>query len=99
MQEPQSEKVDVGTSVHLTFEQFELGNLSFYLPGTPRFAQRRAQGRKLVGKTLCKASHFLVGAGFRFLKPGKEGIALLFTDHLEKLLPYRYFVDEGQAEL
>ena len=39
MQHAQTQQIEVGTSIHLAFEQLESGDLSFYLPGTPGFGE------------------------------------------------------------
>jgi len=39
MQHPQAQQIEIGTSIHLAFEQFESGDLSFYLPSTPGFGE------------------------------------------------------------
>jgi hypothetical protein len=35
MQHAQTQEIKISPSIHLAFEQFESGNLSFDLPGTP----------------------------------------------------------------
>jgi hypothetical protein len=39
MEQPQTQQIDLGPPIHLALEQFEPGDLSFYLPGTPRFGE------------------------------------------------------------
>jgi len=39
MQHPQAQQINVGSSIHLAFEQLESGDLSFDLPGTPGFGE------------------------------------------------------------
>jgi hypothetical protein len=39
MQHPQAQQINVGSSIHLAFEQLEPSDLSFYLPGTPGFGE------------------------------------------------------------
>ena len=47
MQHAQTQQIEVGTSIHLAFEQLEPGDLSFDLPGTPRFGEGGLKRSKL----------------------------------------------------
>ena len=64
MQHTQAQQIEVGTSIHLAFEQFESRDLSFYLPGTPGFGEGGLNRRELSLQTQSKALQFLIGTPF-----------------------------------
>src|SRR6266480_2903794 len=89
MQHTQAQQIEIGTSIHLAFEQLESRDLSFYLPSTPGFGEGGLNRRELSLQTQSKALQFLIGTPFGPLQPGKQCLALALTDQANKVLAER----------
>jgi hypothetical protein len=89
MEHPQTQQIDMSPPIHLALEQFEPGDLSFSLPGTPRFGESGLDRRELFLQAQSKAPQFLIGTPFGPLQPGKQGLAFVLPDQANAVLTER----------
>lgn len=72
MQNAEAEEIDVGSPIHLPFEQLEASDLPFHLPGAPWLCEGCQSGSQLIFETKSKPTQFFCRACLGPLQKGEE---------------------------